>query len=193
MEMTAETKTQRPKTELGVYQLRITLQEIRPPVWRLVQIPDTLRLSRLHDVLQAVIGWTDSHLHRFEKDGRCWGVPEPDEDDGIEIIDETRTRSAPSLRHRAIPCCTSMTMVTTGGTTWCLKRFCQQPVWSIQSALPANVTAHRRTSEACPDTRNSWRSSSNPATKSMNTTYGGLKGHCPSIVHWDASSRKSST
>jgi Plasmid pRiA4b ORF-3-like protein len=56
MEMTAETKTQRPKTQLGIYELRITLQEIRPPVWRLVQIPDTLRLSRLHDVLQAAIG-----------------------------------------------------------------------------------------------------------------------------------------
>ena len=91
MEMTAETKTNKAKTQLGVYELRITLQEIRPPVWRLVQIPDTLRLSRLHDVLQAAIGWTDSHLHRFEKDGRCWGVPEPDEDDGIEIIDESRT------------------------------------------------------------------------------------------------------
>jgi hypothetical protein len=71
MEITAETKTQKPKTQLGVYELRITLQEICPPIWRLVQVPDTLRLSRLHDVLQAVIGWTDSHLHRFEKDGRC--------------------------------------------------------------------------------------------------------------------------
>jgi hypothetical protein len=36
------------------------------------------------------MGWTDSHLHRFEKGGKQWGVPEPDGDDEIEIIDESR-------------------------------------------------------------------------------------------------------
>lgn len=91
MEMTAETKTRKPNTQLWVYQLRITLQEIRPPIWRLIQVPDTLRLSCLHNALQTVIGWTDSHLHRFEKDGEQWGVPEHDGDDGVEIIDESRT------------------------------------------------------------------------------------------------------
>jgi len=40
---------------------------------------------------KPVIGWTDSHLHRFEKDGKHWGVPEEDEDDGAETIDESRT------------------------------------------------------------------------------------------------------
>ncbi len=92
MEMKAETKTRKPKTQPCVYELRITLQEIRPPIWRLVHVPDTLPLSRLHDVLQTVIGWTDSHLHRFEKDGKQWGVPEHFEDDDIDIIDESRTK-----------------------------------------------------------------------------------------------------
>jgi hypothetical protein len=96
MEINAETKihkakTHKQETQLCIYELRITLQDIRPPIWRLVQVPDTLCLSRLHDVLQTVTGWTDSHLHRFEKDGKHWGVPEHDEDDGIEIIDESRT------------------------------------------------------------------------------------------------------
>jgi hypothetical protein len=86
MGMTAKTKTQP-----CIYELRITLQEIRPPIWRLIQIPDTLRLCCLHDALQAAIGWTDSHLHRFEKDGKYWGVPEHDGDDDMEIIDESRT------------------------------------------------------------------------------------------------------
>lgn len=97
MEMTAETKTQKPKTQLYVYELRITLQEIRPPIWRLVQVPDTLRLSRLHDVLQTAMGWTDSHLHRFEKDGMHWGVREHEGDDGIEILDESRTTIGAAL------------------------------------------------------------------------------------------------
>src|SRR5438105_2746636 len=91
MGLTAETRGRKAKTQVCVYELRITLQDIRPAIWRLVQVPDTLPLSRLHDVLQIVIGWTDSHLHQFEKDGMRWGVPEDDED-GIEIIDESRTR-----------------------------------------------------------------------------------------------------
>ena len=97
MEMTAETKTHKSKTQPCVYELRITLQEILPPIWRLIQVPDTLRLSHLHDALQTVIGWTDSHLHRFEKDGKHWGVPEDDGDDGIEIIDESRTTISAAL------------------------------------------------------------------------------------------------
>jgi hypothetical protein len=50
MEMTAETKTHKSKTQPCVYELRITLQEI-PPIWRLIQVPDTLRLSHLHDAV----------------------------------------------------------------------------------------------------------------------------------------------
>jgi len=36
------------------------------------------------------MGWTDSHLHQFEKDGKYWGVPEYDEDDDIDLIDESK-------------------------------------------------------------------------------------------------------
>ena len=98
MGMTAETRAHKPKTQLCVYELGITLQEIRPPIWRLLQVPNTLPLKRLHDVLQTVIGWTDSHLHRFEKDGKHWGVPEEDEDYGAEIIDESRATIGAVLR-----------------------------------------------------------------------------------------------
>jgi Plasmid pRiA4b ORF-3-like protein len=48
--------TAKTKTDPWVYELRITLQEIRPPIWRLIQVPSTLRLCCLHDALQAVIG-----------------------------------------------------------------------------------------------------------------------------------------
>lgn len=193
MEMTAETKTQKPKTQLCICQLRITLQEIRPPIWRLVQVPNTLRLSRLHDVLQTVIGWTDSHLHRFEKDGKHWGVPEPDEDDSIEVIDESRTTIGDVLTAPG----DSMLYVYDFGDNWRhnveLERFCQHQMWSGLSALPVSVTARRRTSEVCQDTRNSLRSSSSPNMKSLRTTSDGLEGRRPSTARWDAFSRRSST
>jgi len=34
------------------------------------------------------MGWTDSHLHQFAKDGTCWGVPESDEFGDLELEDE---------------------------------------------------------------------------------------------------------
>lgn len=81
-----------------IYELRITLQEIRPPIWRLIQVPSTYPLCCLHDVLQAVMGWTDSHLHQFERDGQYWGVPEDYEEADIDIIDERRTKISAILK-----------------------------------------------------------------------------------------------
>jgi hypothetical protein len=74
-----------------IYQLKITLLEIEPPIWRRIQVPGTIHLCCLHDALQAAIGWTDSHLHQFERDNRCWGVPEYDEFDEHDLIDESET------------------------------------------------------------------------------------------------------
>jgi len=95
--VSAETKA-KPKPQACMCELRITLQEIRPPIWRLLQIPGTLRLCCLRDALQIAMGWTDSHLHRFEKDGKQWGVPEHFDDDDIDIIDESRAKISDVLR-----------------------------------------------------------------------------------------------
>jgi len=52
-----------------VYQLHIALRGIRPPVWRRVQVPGTLSLAKMHETIQIVFGWTDTHLHKFYIDG----------------------------------------------------------------------------------------------------------------------------
>jgi len=82
-----------------LYQLEITLLEIQPPIWRRIQVPDTLLLCCLHDALQAVFGWTDSHLHQFVKGDTYWSNPEWYEDyDDIEVIDESRVRISRVLK-----------------------------------------------------------------------------------------------
>src|SRR5436190_1241646 len=80
------------------HQLRITLREIVPPIWRLVHVPSTILLCCLHDVIQVLMGWTDSHLHQFEKDGKYWGVPDLYEEDDIDVIDESRTSLSAVLK-----------------------------------------------------------------------------------------------
>ncbi|WP_162274559.1 plasmid pRiA4b ORF-3 family protein [Tessaracoccus flavus] len=54
-----------PRAERVAYVLRIELEYIEPPIWRQVVVPSDLTLDALHDVLQAAMGWTDSHLHAF--------------------------------------------------------------------------------------------------------------------------------
>ncbi|MCY2931682.1 MAG: plasmid pRiA4b ORF-3 family protein [Planctomycetota bacterium] len=48
-----------------IYNVRITLKDSQPPIWRTVALPSDTTLGRLHEVIQIVMGWTDSHLHQF--------------------------------------------------------------------------------------------------------------------------------
>jgi hypothetical protein len=72
------------------YEIKVTLTGIQPPIWRRIQVPGTILLCCLHDALQAAFGWTNSHLHQFEKDGASWSVPDWFDDGDIEPIDESR-------------------------------------------------------------------------------------------------------
>jgi hypothetical protein len=63
-------------TQSSIYQLKVTLQGVRPPVWRRLLVPSAVPLSTLHGILQVALGWTDSHLHSFEVQGETYGVPD---------------------------------------------------------------------------------------------------------------------
>jgi Plasmid pRiA4b ORF-3-like protein len=55
---------------MDIYQLKIILMDVRPLIWRRIQVQDTVNLPQLHKVLQIVMGWENSHLHRFTVDRR---------------------------------------------------------------------------------------------------------------------------
>jgi len=74
-----------------VYQLKVVLREVEPPVWRRLHVPGSLRLDRLHRVLQRVMGWTNSHLHEFVIAGRRYGEPDP-EGGPTAVLPEHRVR-----------------------------------------------------------------------------------------------------
>lgn len=52
--------------------VRVDLRDTRPAVWRRLELPSTLRLDELHEVLQVLYGWSDSHLHRFTQGSSVW-------------------------------------------------------------------------------------------------------------------------
>ena len=81
-----------------IYRLKITLIGIQPAIWRRIQVPGSMRLCCLHTALQVALGWTDSHLHRFEKDGKEWGVPEYDELYELDLLDQKTAQLSKVLK-----------------------------------------------------------------------------------------------
>ena len=63
---------------MDIFELKVTLRDISPPIWRRVLVRADTRLGRLHEILQVVMGWEDCHLHRFVIGGAEYGVPDPD-------------------------------------------------------------------------------------------------------------------
>lgn len=78
-----------PKPQKKTYQLKITLNGTKPPIWRRLLTPDSVSLEELHLAIQIAMGWTDSHLHQFVVGGICYGMPDPDWGD-LEMKDERR-------------------------------------------------------------------------------------------------------
>jgi hypothetical protein len=48
-----------------VYEFKLLLLEVAPPIWRRIQVPETYSFWDLHVALQDSMGWLDYHLHRF--------------------------------------------------------------------------------------------------------------------------------
>ena len=57
---------------LPIFQLKISLQHISPPIWRRVQMDDCT-LDELHDIIQIAMGWEGEHMHAFVIDGEQYG------------------------------------------------------------------------------------------------------------------------
>lgn len=47
------------------YQIKVTIENTKPPVWRRLEIPNQITFRDLHDMLQEVFGWQEMHLHGF--------------------------------------------------------------------------------------------------------------------------------
>ncbi len=81
-------RRRRPAKTDRLFQFKITLLDIKPAIWRRIQIHDCT-LPDLHEYIQAAFGWWNYHLHLFEIGKTTYMEPDPDGDDwGIEFEDE---------------------------------------------------------------------------------------------------------
>ena len=65
------------------YLMKIRLLEIEPEIWRRFAVPADIPLDRLHDVIQIVMGWTDSHLHEFTIGNKRYTEYPESKEDGL--------------------------------------------------------------------------------------------------------------
>jgi hypothetical protein len=74
--------------------LRIELKDSDPPIWRMVEVPTSITLKVLHDIVQVTMGWLDYHLWELVINGQSYGLP-MDEDWGAaprKVASRTRLR-----------------------------------------------------------------------------------------------------
>ena len=78
----------------AVLQLKLSLRGVsKPSVWRRLLVRPDTRLSQVHDVIQAAMGWTDTHLHAFSTAYGDYGPPDPE----LDHRDERKARLADFL------------------------------------------------------------------------------------------------
>jgi hypothetical protein len=80
--------------------LRVELLDTDPLIWRQVEVPTSISLKTLHNVIQAAMGWFDMHLWEMRLGKQTFGLP-MDEDWGAEPrIDGAKVRLSQILGQR---------------------------------------------------------------------------------------------
>jgi len=84
----------------NVYQFKITLMDIQPQIWRIIEVPETYTFWDLHVAIQDAMGWEDYHLHDFKIVNPSTGMKKeigmPDEELAYEkeILPDTKQKIA---------------------------------------------------------------------------------------------------
>lgn len=74
--------------DVRTYQLKVTLMETEPPIWRRLLVPGNTTLRRLDRIIQTAMGWTNSHLHTFTAGGVLYADSHAEWE--IDVKDERR-------------------------------------------------------------------------------------------------------
>jgi hypothetical protein len=88
-------KHQAPAT---LYQLKVSLRDISPIIWRRLLVTSHTTIAQLHGILQAAMGWQDVHLHQFRVYGKAYGISRAG---GIWFADDPCQVSLSNFRLRA--------------------------------------------------------------------------------------------
>jgi hypothetical protein len=72
-----------------VFELKVALRHIQPPIWRQLLIYGSTSLHGLHEAIQEAFGWENYHLYAFQLGSRRFESPAQEEatgEDSTEIL-----------------------------------------------------------------------------------------------------------
>ena len=89
---------------IEIVRLKITLDHVKPTVMRRIEVPVSVTLDTLHEMIQAIMPWENYHMYAFYlhlTDDVRWGLPPPEDlGFGMDIRD---SRTAPLAGILAMP------------------------------------------------------------------------------------------
>lgn len=94
--------------------VRIELDGSDPPIWRMVEVPTSVTLKVLHDIVQSAMGWFDYHLWEIVIGGSAYGLPMEEDWDTAPRKVASRTR----LRDVLAPGTTRIDYIYDFGDCW---------------------------------------------------------------------------
>ncbi len=62
----------------STHRLKIVLKDVKPPIWRRIELSSDMKLPQVSRALIAAMGWTNTHLHAFRVGRTSYGVPDAD-------------------------------------------------------------------------------------------------------------------
>jgi hypothetical protein len=137
-----EQKARSGETARPIYQMKVTLIDSQPPIWRRLQVESGVTIDRLHDTLQIVMGWSNSHMHGFRVRQRAQPGSRP-RWLPVESADEKTMRLSDLLRRPRDWCVYDYDF----GDGWAHQLLLEQIVARVPSARYPMVLAGRG---ACP-------------------------------------------
>lgn len=79
----------------SVHQLKVTVRDVDPPVWRRIALRSDVSLGEMAAVLEGAMGWAGYHLHQLQVGDVRYGMRDPDSE--AHELDENQFQIASVL------------------------------------------------------------------------------------------------
>ena len=65
-----------PIGQAKLYTMKVTLLDVKPPIWRRFVAPTFMKLDHFHELLQVFMGWDNEHMYAFTINGKRFSTSE---------------------------------------------------------------------------------------------------------------------
>ena len=69
------------KAQPPILKIRLSVEDVKPEIWRMILVSSDITLARFHMILQILMGWQNYHLYAFVIEGSRYAPPHEDDVD----------------------------------------------------------------------------------------------------------------